>query len=168
MKEFFKILTIIGIIILTTCLIKEIYSHCIGIEKVAISEKTIKNEPYIICNETLVTGFEWVMLTDEEGQEYTPFKYVVLKGEALENVPSFASAAEGGDENVFVFYIKGKQIEYDDVRGEHLVYFVDDWDIIYPVKRIRLFSFLESRRYITYNDLPLPLKKQRMEQRKNN
>ena len=166
MKKF--IISVIGIVALI-CICKECYSRYIGIEKVAINERQIKKEEYIICMEAVTTGFEWTMMRDEDGNTYKETeKFVALEG--VDEVPSLLGYGAGV--NSYVFYITDKRVAKDEIRGTHYVYTVDDWDILYPVKRDRIrniiSSIFESRRYVTYNDLPPSLKEKRIEQRNSN
>ena len=151
-----KIVFKITIVILAVCLIKEIYSRGVGIYKVAVFERNIKDEQYILCKGVRTTGFDWCIIKDETGEEYPDFSKVI-RVVGIEDPSNTENYALFCGDNTYVFYITGKRYAYDEeISMSYWEYTVKDWTVLYPVKRDCIFrpsGIFESRRYVTANDL---------------
>ena len=142
------------IIITAFILLRLLYTYYIGIIKPTVIESFLEGKEYIVCREVLVSGAEWVMIQDENGNDV--YKYIDLRGlENLENLPRYIDT-----NNKYVFYFNNKFIS-DDYFGEPiLTYNVTDWDIIFPIKRgDRISGIFESGGFVTLNDITVNNKK---------
>jgi len=121
--------------------------------KAAVVESELYGQDYILCKRARVTGFDWILIKNEDGKkthEYcniigpTPFRELKLEHE-------FVMA-----NNTFVFYIEEKREYYsEELSVVVLEYVVTGWDVLYPVKHsdFFLFDLFGSKKYITENDL---------------
>ena len=118
-------------------------------ESISARELNSKERPYILCKPTLVTGFYWLMVQDENKSKCP--EYVVITGAdpmAEMRVRYEFSVAS----NKFIFYVVGKRECFTEDNEEYIEYFVDrEWDILYPVDSGRAFKL--PSRYITKADL---------------
>ena len=120
------------------------------IVRTAIKESELTDKSYILCRIDRVTGFDWLLMKNENGErvrEYcniigsNPFNELKIKYE-------FEIAR-----NTFVFYVEEKRMSYSDAIAQDATeYVVTGWDILYPVKRDG-FDLFGSKKYITKDDL---------------
>lgn len=120
------ILTITGV----SFYMKNIYTPEM-ILRAAIKESELVDKRYILCKEAVTTGFEWIMIRNEDGQKTKaycniigaqPFDDYKLKHE-------FHLAY-----NTFVFYVEEKNMVYSEItKQDEIEYAVTDWDVLYPV-----------------------------------
>ena len=114
--------------------------------KKAVTLKEIKDRDYIICKWTRVTGFNYKLLEDENGEKTNDYCFVTglnpedeLKYEVLTSY------------NTYILNVVEKKQYYsviiDDILTE---YVVDGWDILYPVRRETLFN--TAPKYILESD----------------
>ena len=101
-----KIIFKITIVILAICLIKEIYSRGVGIYKVAVFERNIKDEQYILCKGERTTGFDRCMIKDETGEECSNFSEVI-RVVGIKDPSNTENYALSCGDNTYVFYITG-------------------------------------------------------------
>lgn len=94
------------------------------------------DEPYFFVKWARVTGSDWMIIGDQNG-EYSEAKYVVLQGKIPDIVKNYDIATGG---NVYVCY--GEYIGEEEFMGDRFgVYNSTGWDILYPVKRNAIFPF---------------------------
>ena len=116
--------------------------------KNAIGKSEINtNETYIICEYIETTGFFWVIV--EDNNEKNIHKYVKLIGNDPQDI--FSDDILYG-ENKFVLYgnyvenQKGELLE----NGDYCTFYVNEWEILKPVKRLtKLFGPID---YLYNND----------------
>ena len=101
-------------------------------QKVAITDKDLKTlkKEYIICETCLVTGFDWQITESSTGYE----GYVFVEGE-MSNVHEIIKK-EVTPNNKFVLYGNFIGVREFNDEGKYPVFQSNDWDIIYPVRRI--------------------------------
>jgi len=119
--------------------------------KTAVKKDSLLDKPYILCKEAWVTGFDWVMIRDENDNEVyafcniigpTPYTELPLRYE-------FSMA-----HNIFVFYVLERNEYYSEAMKENCVeYIVGGWDILYPIKHGNIFGVLRQNKYITTDDI---------------
>jgi hypothetical protein len=121
-----------------------------SILKEAIKRKDIPNSNYILCQWARVTGFDWRMIRNEEGEKTK--KYIKISGvnPFIEFNFKYEFLMSG---NSFILYIEEKKIYYsEEERMEVTEYTVTGWDILYPIKR-EPEEFFITKRYIVEGDL---------------
>ena len=121
--------------------------------KTAVKENALSDKNYILCKQAVTTGFNWIMVKNEDGQTTQtycniagaqPFTDINLKHE-------FSLA-----DNTFVFYVEEKNMVYSEATSQNeLEYVVTGWDILYPVKHSELFVFdlFKTKKHIIEDDL---------------
>ena len=123
-----------------------------GIIKIAVKEKDLSDRSYILCIRTVSTGFDWIMIKDEDGNK--TYQHCIVIG-----VNPFAELNLSADfifaDNTYVFYIIEKRTVFSVVTNQYEVeYVVAGWDILYPVKH-GFPDFLSSKKFITEKDVGL-------------
>ena len=118
--------------------------------RTAVKESELSGQNYILCKSVIVTGFDWVLIKNEDGKKTnelcnivgpTPFKELKLDAD-------FVWA-----QNTYIFYVVEKRMVYSEVtKQEEVEYLVAGWDILYPVKHGFPY-FLSPKKYITEKDL---------------
>lgn len=116
----------------------------------AIKQNQILGEDYILCQRARTTGFDWIVIMDENGNiEHelcnvtgtNPFSEYNFKHE-------FVMA-----DNTYVFYIDNVEVVFSQETGESSkLYHAVEWDILYPVKREGIIDIFNSKNYIHLND----------------
>ena len=118
--------------------------------KTAVKENKLKSEKYILCKQYRVTGFDWLLIKDEEGEKVHELINIVgpTPGE-LGLKYEFEIAY-----NTFVFYVKEKKMVYSEAtRQDEIEYVATGWDILYPVKHGNFPNIISSNKYITSKDV---------------
>ena len=119
-----------------------------GILRVALKEREIAEEKYILCRLYRVTGYDWFLIQDENGEDVNDFIYITGANPIADLKLSYEF--EMG-RSTYIFYIEKRHEVYSELLGENVVeYVVTSWDILYPVRRI---TFISPRRYITEADV---------------
>ena len=118
--------------------------------KTAVKKNELSDKNYILCKTAVTTGFEWLMIKDEEGKKTSIFCNIIGASpfDELNFISGFAWA-----DNTFIFYIEEKKMVYSEAtKQDEPEYVVTGWDMLYPVKRefIDLFS---PKKYITTKDV---------------
>jgi len=114
----------------------------------ALKENALTERRYILCQLHRVTGFDWVLVQDENGEEVYDFIYITGANPIAEHKLSYEF--EMG-RNTYIFYVEEKNEGHLDYLGlETTEYIVSGWDILYPVRRV---TFISPRRYITLADI---------------
>ncbi len=114
--------------------------------KMAVHNDQLQNaKNYIIIRLQKSTAFDWLALADENG-EFDEYFGVILKGQGL---PGFSEAIELAGDNKFVCYGKfgGYEIP-EDLDEEVRVFYVESWDILYPIQREAIVPFLLPKSYM--------------------
>ena len=116
--------------------------------KNAIGKSEINtNETYIICEYIETTGFVWVIV--EDNNEKNIHKYVKLIGNDPQDI--FSDDILYG-ENKFVLYGNYVENQKDELleNGDYCTFYVNEWEILKPVKRLtKLFGPID---YLYNND----------------
>jgi len=116
----------------------------------AIKKKDISDINYVLCQRARVTGFDWLVIQNEKGENSKEPCNIVGPNpfEDFDFEHEFIMA-----QNTFVFYIEEKNTHYSEEMGMDVIeYTAVGWDILYPIKR-ELFDLLASKKYIVENDL---------------
>jgi hypothetical protein len=121
-----------------------------SILKEAVKRKDIPNSDYILCQWARVTGFDWRMIRNEEGEKTK--KYIKISG--VNSFIEFNFKYEFiMSRNTFSLYIEEKKTYYSEEKGMEVTeYTVTGWDILYPIKR-ESEEFFTTKRYIVEGDL---------------
>ena len=116
--------------------------------KNAIGKSEINtNETYIICEYIETTGFFWVIV--EDNNEKNIHKYVKLIGNDPQDI--FSDDILYG-ENKFVLYGNYVENQKDELleNGDYCTFYVNEWEILKPVKRLtKIFGPID---YLYNND----------------
>ena len=116
--------------------------------KNAIGKSEINtNETYIICEYIETTGFFWVIV--EDNNEKNIHKYVKLIGNDPQDI--FSDDILYG-ENKFELYGNYVENQKDELleNGDYCTFYVNEWEILKPVKRLtKLFGPID---YLYNND----------------
>ena len=116
------------------------------VARIAVNKREVTGRQHIICTWERTTGFNYMLVQDENGVRTNSFCRVT--GVELERELSYQFLISG---NHFVFYVVEKKQYYDYDLGDVVTeYIVDDWDVLYPVRRQSLFN--TAPRYILYSD----------------
>ena len=122
-----------------------------AIIKTALKEKELTESIYILCKITAVTGFDWVMIKDENGN--ATYEHCIIIGASPFNELNLVADFVFSD-NTYVFHIEEKNTYYsEEMSMDILEYTVSGWDILYPVKHGNFFNPFHSKKYITNKDL---------------
>ena len=122
-----------------------------GILKTAVRERELSDENYVLCKRMVTTGFDWVMVKDEDGNK--TYTFCNISG-----VSPFADLNLNADfvfgNNTYVLYFEEKEMVYSEASGkDELEFVVTGWDILLPIKRNTLLDLFCTSKYITKNDL---------------
>ena len=118
--------------------------------KTAVKEKNLSNRRYILCKERRVTGFDWMVIKDENGEE-TFEECNIIGSTPNEFGLSYEFAMM---DNTFVFYIEEKTTYRSNEIGVDVTeYIAWEWDVLYPVKHDPFSNPFASKKYITEKDL---------------
>ena len=118
-----------------------------AIKKSELNDLSVKK--YILCKRAVTTGFDWLMIKDEDSKKTSTFCNII-------GVNPFTdlNLNLGWVDNTFIFYIEKKKMIYSEAtKKDELEYVVTGWDILYPVKRDELFDLFNSKKYITSRDV---------------
>ena len=102
------------------------------IVKIAIKMGDLNGKEYIICKREVTTGYNYQLIIDENGESHK-YKLIRVTGfhPSQQKMPEIYWA-----NNSYVLYITEKKEYFDSDLGENVIeYIVDNWDILYPVKR---------------------------------
>lgn len=152
-----KKLPLFLIVVLAFLIGSVIYMKCFHtpqtILKTAVKETNLTDVQYILCKRAVTTGFDWLMIKDENGKEVRKYCNIIGKSPFKElNLNDEFIIAD----NVFVFYIEEKNMVYSEVtKQDEIEYVITGWDILYPIKHSDFFVFnlFRSKKYITEKDL---------------
>jgi hypothetical protein len=121
------------------------------IMKTAVTQSSLIGKNYVICRRARVTGFDWLVITDNNGMKYeycniigaNPFSELNLSDDFVFS------------DNRYVFYIIEKRVYYsEELHEDCLEFVVSGWDILYPVNH-GILNLLNSPKYITLADTRL-------------
>jgi hypothetical protein len=117
--------------------------------KTAVTRSSLPDKDYIICQREMVTGFDWVVIADNNGKKN---EYCNIVGanpyDELDLNDSIILA-----DNSYIFYVVEKRQHYSEKMQQDIIeYVVSGWDIQYPVKHGSPFDVFISPKYITQND----------------
>lgn len=108
--------------------------------KQAVRQDELNNssKPYYLVQWIQVTGSEWMVIGDQNGQYEQP-KYIVVKGELPSIVKNYDIAT---GHNTYICY--GEYLGETDIGGGEVLetYQFNGWDILYPVKRNTPIPFM--------------------------
>ena len=107
--------------------------------KHAIKKEFLTNEEFLICNKVSTTGFDWIVIDGT----YNYFGYIKLVGKVpLEEYENYYPSVRLSN-----FVCFGKVVGEDIFDGiEFLIFDVERWEVLYPVKReVVLFEFLQPK-----------------------
>jgi hypothetical protein len=118
----------------------------------AVKEKDIIDSKYILCKMAATTGFDWLMIKDENGMNTHAYCNIVgeMPFDELVFTRDFSLA-----NNTFIFYIEERKDVYCELnQQDEIEYVVTGWDILYPVRHSEMFflNLFNSKRYITEKD----------------
>ena len=118
--------------------------------KTAVKENEIAEKNYIICKRVVTTGFDWVIIKDEDGNKKT-YEHCNIFGADPFNELNLNTDFIFGD-NMYIFYVDERFMYNDGALSDDILGFnVIGWDILYPIKR-NLNPFA-SKKYITIRDV---------------
>lgn len=103
---------------------------------------------YIICTETRVTGCNWSRIIETKENNSTILEDFNFLGKSpLDSIYNLDIS------NSYVVY--GEQLEFpiEDVNYENVKYTCNTWEILYPIKRQNILSFLLPKRYLCLWDV---------------
>ena len=121
------------------------------IVKTAIRKNRLpENEEYVICRWTQTTGYNWIISSSKGlGEKHT---FCRINGPTpldLDLKYDFLISS-----NKYVFYVTDVREYYSDELHEDVIeYTVSGWDILYPVRRESMITFLKTPKYILESDL---------------
>lgn len=119
--------------------------------KSAVKKRELpKDESFIICESVAVTGFDWRIVSNQGiGEKDTWCNIVGPTPLDLSLKYDFITSS-----NSYVFYVTDVQEYYSiEIDGTALAYTVSGWDILYPVRRESMMTFLKTPKYILESDL---------------
>jgi len=117
----------------------------------AVKEYNLSGENYILCQRERTTGFDWVLIKNEDGKKVRGEYCNVIGANPFDDFTFKHEFITAG--NTFIFYIDEKQINYsEEMRMDIIEYIATGWDILYPVKH-DIFDIFNSKKYITEKDL---------------
>jgi len=121
-----------------------------NILRVARKESELEEGSYILCQGARVTGYSWILIQDENGDEVRDFINIMGVDPIAELNLSYEF--EMGH-NTFIFYVDERIVSYSEFLGEDTIeYMVTGWDILYPVRRVP-YTLISPRRYILETDM---------------
>ena len=159
----FSFISIIGLLILLDFIPVK---FAVKLNSVDITKyKHLDGQKIYICKPVQVTGSIWEAIGDEKGVREISKNEVIYIAEPLKgNDPfkklngSFQKIYESNAYNQFVFVgneisanIVG-DIEIDGVQEKTIDFEVDNWQIVYPIKRDSLRDIYASKAYLTLYD----------------
>ena len=118
-----------------------------NIIRTARKESELTEGSYILTRFHRVTGFDWMLIQNENGESVQEHINIIGANPITELSLSYEFTRMG--RNTYIFYIEERIEEYTVGRGIEVQYVVTGWDILYPVRRI---NFISPRRYITEAD----------------
>lgn len=121
--------------------------------KTAVKESELVDKRYILCKEAVTTGFEWIMIRNEDGQKTQAYCNIIGAQPFVDYKLKYEFHLAY---NTFIFYIEEKNMVYSEVtKQDEIEYVVTGWDILYPVKHSESFVFdiFRTKKYITEDDL---------------
>jgi len=119
------------------------------IVKKAVKSKDLKGKNYIICQPVAITGYNFKLIVDENGNRANDDILVSGSNPDSEGL-SYDFMTSG---NYFVFYIVDKKETHYKEMGKDCVnyeYIADGWDILYPAKHDSPIT--DQPRYIVKSD----------------
>lgn len=131
--------------------------------KTAVKLKDINIENVIVCKRAKITDVNWEIVGGQYGlndfmDEKTDADYINIVGNTPINKLS-GDVTEGINRYAF----KGKFLRTEDFGGQrYRVFEVYQWDIIYPIDRFSLRTYISPKRYLTifdYENIGAALKK---------
>lgn len=117
--------------------------------KFSVKKENISGKEYILASpyDITTTMANWKITGDEHGLVNIPY-YVSMQG----NKPQGFNFEIYTAENIFVCY--GYFMEDEEFEGEsYKVFYAQDWDILYPVKRNSMFSSIMPKAFIANIDM---------------
>ena len=120
------------------------------IQRSAVKENQLIGKRYILCNAERVTGFDWLLVKDENGNSVN--ELCNISGVNLfEELPIKYELEMA---NTFVFYVAEKRMVFSEALGQDAIeYVVTGWDILYPIKRGNPLDLFSTKKYISEDDL---------------
>jgi len=149
-KYFFTLLLTVFLIVFFY--VKIVYIPKITL-KVAVKKKELSGKEYILCRTVKVTGFDWICIKNENGNDTEEYCNIIGPNpfDTFKLSHEFEMAR-----NTFVFYVAEERRYYsEEMREEMLDYVVTGWDVLYPVIHgdISILSLFFTRKYMTKADL---------------
>jgi len=121
--------------------------------KATIKESELVGKNYILAQRDLVTGFDWLLMQDENGERIGRY-FNIIGPDPFDEI--YLRYDFEVSDNTFVFYITDKRIYYSEKMSmEMLEYVVTGWDILYPVTRNQYTEtdLFGPKKYITEGDV---------------
>lgn len=119
--------------------------------KTAVKKRNLpKNETFVICELVPVTGFDWKIISTNEINKKDTWCTIVGPTPLDLNLEiDFLTSS-----NSYVFYVANVREYYSiEIDGTAIEYTVTGWDILYPVRRESMLTFLKTPKYILESDL---------------
>ena len=123
-----------------------------GVIREAVKERNLTGRSYVLCKRERVTGFDWLMIRNENGNKV--YEYINIVGPTPWDLGLYHGFVQSN--NTYVFYVEERRVVYSEaVLGGSFEYVVLDWDILYPVRRefFPIDMLFQTWRYITKDDL---------------
>jgi len=146
----FGIVIIILSIFLGLLYVKRIYVPSNNVKQ-ALRHNDITSTSYILCKEARVTGFDWMLIQNEDNENMQEFCNIIGPNpfEDLDLSYEFSMA-----QNTFIFYIEERREYYsEELKQDCIEYIVSGWDILYPVKHAALSGTFEPNTCIIDSDI---------------
>lgn len=120
-----------GLLILLTVVLLGLQNFS-AYEKRAVSRSSLRGKTYILCEPVLVTGYDWALLQDENGNAVHRPCAITGADPAEELRLDYGFMAAG---NRYVFYVTGRNEYFSRALGENVTeYTVSGWDILFPIR----------------------------------
>lgn len=143
MKRILKILLLVILVIAAIFLCTNFYPVKWSVTRQQLDDR----KDYILVEPYLVTVAPWKIIEDKNGK-YDDYCAVRLVG----NEPNEFNSSVDLGHNIFVCY--GKFLEDGNLAGEtYKVFEVENWDILFPIKRNSIFSPFMPKSFLCKADI---------------
>lgn len=117
----------------------------------AVKEHELSGESYILCKRARTTGFDWIIVRNENGEKAYELCNIIGPNPFVELELSYEFAMAN---NTYIFYIEEKKVYYsEETKQDTTEYRVTGWDILYPVKHSDVPILFGTKKYITKSDI---------------
>ena len=141
---------LLAVLVLSLIIGNSMAVRCTAVKTAVRRSDLPKDGNYIICDWKWVTGYNWYVSSSEGmGKKGTWCNIIGPSPYDLDLYYEFTISR-----NKYVFYVTDVQEYYSEEMSLHMVdYTVSGWDILYPVRRESMLTFLKPPGHIIENDL---------------